>query len=409
MDQPLYTLVKEIQWNWPELYGEDKLIVMFGPLHIEMGALRLLGEWLDQSGWTSTLVQANISSVGIAISYVKASHVGRTRRAHQITACALFILLKVAYKHYMENIEPNEQSLNKDDWCNLRCAESPQFHFWYITLKLQMLVLTFVSSVRWGDFQLYINSLTEMMPWFFAMNHVNYARWLSIHIRDMASLDNRHPDIFREFTSGKFVVHKTTRPFSAIGIDHAHEQANALVKGDGGAIGLTEDPTALRRWMLAGPEVSRIIKDFENQMDPKDNEVDLHHEQTKATQDIFAQNVRSLSTTMEDMGNPYMEESKDLLVLDSRDIVDPSVTQTIQQIGAIGKEQYDAYVQDRLIDRTVPIHEPIKKNKLCLFRCPNKKAMSKDKLQLRSLKSDCSLFSRLFISCQVRGGDLDFF
>ena len=34
---------------------------------------------------------------------------------------------------------------------------------------------------------------------------------------------------------------------------HAHEQVNAGVKGEGGAVCLTENPAALRRWMVAGP------------------------------------------------------------------------------------------------------------------------------------------------------------
>ena len=29
-DQPLFTLAKHIQWKWPDTYGEDKLVVMFG-------------------------------------------------------------------------------------------------------------------------------------------------------------------------------------------------------------------------------------------------------------------------------------------------------------------------------------------------------------------------------------------
>ncbi|KAK5611604.1 hypothetical protein CRENBAI_014387 [Crenichthys baileyi] len=37
-------------------------------------------------------------------------------------------------------------------------------------------------------------------------------------------------------------------------IDQAHEQANAIIKADGGTIGLPEDPSALRRLMVAGPE-----------------------------------------------------------------------------------------------------------------------------------------------------------
>ena len=29
-DQPLYTIAKQIQWKWPEIYGEDKFVVMSG-------------------------------------------------------------------------------------------------------------------------------------------------------------------------------------------------------------------------------------------------------------------------------------------------------------------------------------------------------------------------------------------
>ncbi len=30
VDQPLYTVAKQIQWNWPNTHGEDACIVMFG-------------------------------------------------------------------------------------------------------------------------------------------------------------------------------------------------------------------------------------------------------------------------------------------------------------------------------------------------------------------------------------------
>ena len=39
----------------------------------------------------------------------------------------------------------------------------------------------------------------------------------------------------------------SSKRFSAIAIDQAHEQNHAIVKGDGGAVGLTENPSALRR------------------------------------------------------------------------------------------------------------------------------------------------------------------
>ena len=55
------------------------------------------------------------------------------------------------------------------------------------------------------------------------------------------------------------MVNKTRNPFSCIPLDQAHEQNNKLVKDSGGAVGLTENPSAFRRWMIAGPEQARLL------------------------------------------------------------------------------------------------------------------------------------------------------
>ena len=102
-----------------------------------------------------------------------------------------------------------------------------------------------------------------MVPWFFALNHTNYARWLTVHPRDIYALQHEVPDVHQRFTNGLFVVHKTQRRFSAIPVDQAHEQNNALVKREGGAAGLTENPNALRHCMVTGPEIARVINEFE--------------------------------------------------------------------------------------------------------------------------------------------------
>ncbi len=101
------------------------------------------------------------------------------------------------------------------------------------------------------------------MPWMSALDHTHYSRWLSVHIRDMTTLAEKHPDVFAEFKLGNFVVHKTSNKFSAMAFDQSHEQNNAMVKGSGGAIGLIGNPGALRRWMVAGPEIARLTTEFE--------------------------------------------------------------------------------------------------------------------------------------------------
>jgi len=44
----------------------EKIVAMFGSLHIEMAALETVGDWLEGSGWAEALVQAQIVTEGMA-------------------------------------------------------------------------------------------------------------------------------------------------------------------------------------------------------------------------------------------------------------------------------------------------------------------------------------------------------
>ncbi len=269
--------------------------------------------------------------------------------------------------------------------------------------------MIYVRSIREGNFLLYIDALTKIVPWFFALGHIHYARWIPVHLRDMVALKDTHPDVYGEFLKGKFTVKKTTHSFSAMAIDQAHEQNNASVKGDGGAVGLTENPAALQRWMVSGAEMARVIGEFESFTEEREKVDTHHHEQTKHTQMAFAGDVRALAGVMEDMGNTFSEKSNDLLVLDTRDLADTAVINSLKNIEKLGQEQYDSYVSERLVNQTKPITDPIKLNKLSLFSWHPAREKSKSQQQLSSLKSDCSLFSRLYIASQIRDGNLDEF
>ena len=92
VDQPLYAIAKSVQWTWPVTHGEDKIVVMMGSLHIEMHLLKLLGDWLRESGWTTLLLQAEITTSGRAEAMLSGTQVTRTRYAHHVTAASLRIL-----------------------------------------------------------------------------------------------------------------------------------------------------------------------------------------------------------------------------------------------------------------------------------------------------------------------------
>ena len=63
-----------MQWKWPNIYGEDRYVIMLGGLHIEMAVWNTLGDFLEDSGWTIALTQAGIASSGTADSFLKAAH-----------------------------------------------------------------------------------------------------------------------------------------------------------------------------------------------------------------------------------------------------------------------------------------------------------------------------------------------
>ena len=90
----------------------------------------------------------------------------------------------------------------------------------------------------------------------FALDHIHYSRWQPVHIRDMLLLAYKHPGVLAEFCAGKFVVHKTSNKFSAIAINHCHEQNNGIVKDSGGAIGLTNSSRTLSKTSVGTEETS---------------------------------------------------------------------------------------------------------------------------------------------------------
>ena len=157
--------------------------------------------------------------------------------------------------------------------------------YWHMSLELELLLFTFVQSLHTGDFDLYVDTLKKLTPWFFSLNHTHYTRWMSVHVCDMSSLSQTHPYVAKDFQQGKFVVEKSQGKFSLITADHCHEQNSGVMKGEGGIIVLTQDANSLLKWAVAGPELVRVICEFETMMVGKQQNSAKrnHHEQTWST------------------------------------------------------------------------------------------------------------------------------
>lgn len=76
-------------------------------------------------------------------------------------------------------------------------------------------------------------------------------------------------------------------------IDQAHEQKNALIKGSGCTVGLTDNSTALQKWIIPAPEQACFLSELENEHSCLGKESHLHHEKGLASQKNFKEQVLS--------------------------------------------------------------------------------------------------------------------
>ncbi len=109
------------------------------------------------------------------------------------------------------------------------------------------------------------------------------------------------------------------------------------------------------------------------------------------------------------MSNPFLDDTPELVVLDTQNVVNESVASTVRTVEAIGRDQYNMYHKSVIVERTRSIHDPIKKNSLPWFRSLTPKTKSKQAGQISMLKSDVELFSHLYIAMQHRKGDMNTF
>jgi len=62
------------------------------------------------------------------------------------------------------------------------------------------------------------------------------------------------------------------------------------------------------------------------------------------------------------MGNPFIAES-----LDTRDIMDEEAAKSVRRAEELGVQQYQAFDEERPVNCSKPLSDPIKNNKLQLF------------------------------------------
>ena len=101
-----------------------------------------------------------------------------------------------------------------------------------------------------------------------------------------------------------------------------------------------------------------------------------------------------------------MEESGDLLNLNSKVVMPKKVVKAMLSMYATGVTKYDTFIKERFKSGYKSLSETIPRNSLPVFSKPGVDK-PKGAGKLPGLKNDRALFSRLYIASQTREGDVD--
>jgi hypothetical protein len=135
----------------------------------------------------------------------------------------------------------------------------------------------------------------------------------------MEELPTRHPRVYDVFRKGHVTNRKTHCASSATSDDHLHEQNKKMIKGDGEAIGILVNESALLKRMVGGPEISQMVQEFEvtaNNKATTNNDIQHHHKATKSFQSRLSRHVSAVVESMQQDGNPFAQQ--ELKIVDSK-------------------------------------------------------------------------------------------
>ncbi len=114
------------------------------------------------------------------------------------------------------------------------------------------LLLNLIFTSRTGNWELYLSCIEEVLPWAFAYDRQNYARYLIPFMNDMRDLPFRMSEVHTAFKKGYFSVQMADgNTFGRNEADKTIENTiNRDCKTGGGYIGFSANFSATQRWVL---------------------------------------------------------------------------------------------------------------------------------------------------------------
>ena len=190
-DQQLYRISLQVIWAYPEQFSN--VILRLGGMHMLMSFVGAVGSLMSESG-LSEIMNAAFSGVAKMLNGKKFPQNVRALRLvveellrkiiHDSNVTSYEDLILV-----LDNLASNSRTAKL--WIN-------------VVIKPVFIMMLYTRAEREGDWPLHLEAVKQMIPYFFASGHVNYARYGLYYHRSMRRLP---ADIRERFMNGEHVMH----------------------------------------------------------------------------------------------------------------------------------------------------------------------------------------------------------
>jgi len=76
-------------------------------------------------------------------------------------------------------------------------GKSKAFGFWEDYINVVLVLLQFIKAEPTGNWKLHLTATAVMVPNFFTLDRINYARWLPVYLSNMNMLETNHPEVYK--------------------------------------------------------------------------------------------------------------------------------------------------------------------------------------------------------------------
>ena len=439
MDQALYAKATEVAWKHKLEF--ENIVLMMGNFHIICNLLSIIGKMFRDAGLRDLAVESGVIAEGSIDKVLDGKQYNRGVRLHKLTYEAL---MRLAWASFTEWLETNhegdlhhvdevirlvadlqddtrgatfESTLNNES-CprildlfavfldGIRHESGQLAAYWMLYIDLVEILLGLIRADRTGDWHLHLSSIRDLIPWCFAMDKTNYARYLPVYYAQMSELDRTCQDLQRHFLDGGFSVQlRQSNPFGRIAVDQTLEETvNKDTQTHGGTKGFSLNQGALSRYYLTAEHRANALRQLRyliSLQSPGLGHADL--QSSRITRDEA--DVESIVELLESSWiNPFGNEPIDLVSISTGAAAPPGVCSDLLKARERGEEAYK--LQAERLEKGSGFYDPIKKLKLKTFTDMKKDTVVKGTNKEIVLKADNRAFGHMLLIAQNRKLDM---